>query len=44
MLLVLSRRKIPVMPAVTAVLLHHIATYTETYFKVVNTGVRGNGC
>jgi len=38
MLLVQGRGEMAVLPAVTAVLLHHIAVDTETYCKVVSTG------
>ena len=43
MLLVQCRVEMAVLPAVTAVLLHHSAMDLSTDFNVVNTGYRVNG-
>jgi len=43
MLLVQGRGEMAVLPAVTAVLLHHSAMDTWTEGNVVSTGERGNG-
>jgi hypothetical protein len=42
-LLVQGRREIAVLPAVTAVLVHHSAIDIWTDCSVVSTGQRGNG-
>ena len=43
MLLVQGRGEMAVLPAVTAVLLHHSAMDTGTDRNIVSTGKRGNG-
>jgi len=43
MLLVQGRGEMAVLPAVTAVLFHHIAMDTWTDCNAVSTGKRGNG-
>ena len=43
MLLVQGRGKIAVLPAVTAVLLHHSAMDTWANFNYISTGKRRNG-
>ena len=42
MLLVEGRGEMAVLPAVTAVLLHHSAMDTWTEYNVASTGYRGN--